>query len=191
MKEIRLHGRGGQGVAIAAEMLAAALVKEGRYAVAFPMFGFERRGAPVTAFVRFDDKPIRQRTQVYEPDCLVITDPSLRKSPEIFAGLRPEGTVIINIQHRPEERLHPNVVRIGAVDATGIAIQEIGKPITNTCVLGAFAGATGWLKLESLQAGFKDYFSGKLLEDNLRCVDRGYRETAVLEFKEAADALKE
>ncbi len=190
MKEIRLHGRGGQGAAIAADMLAAAFIKEGKYAVAFPMFGFERRGAPVTAFVRFDDKPIRQRTQVYEPDCLILFDPSLRTSPEIFLGVQVGGTMVLNVQHQPQQTLHANLKTIGAVDATSIAFQEIGKPITNTCVLGAFASTTGWLKLESLQAGFKDYFSGKLLEDNLRCAERGYRETAILEFKEAADALK-
>ncbi|MDO8690141.1 MAG: 2-oxoacid:acceptor oxidoreductase family protein [Dehalococcoidia bacterium] len=190
MKEIRLHGRGGQGAAIAAEMLAAALVKEGKYAVAFPMFGFERRGAPVTAFVRFDDKPVRQRTQVYEPDCLIVTDQSFRKSKDIFLGLRPGGTLVVNVQHQPQETLHPNLRIIGAVDATGIGLQEIGKPITNTCILGAFASTTQWLKLESLQACFQDYFSGKLLQDNLRCAERGYRETAVLEFKEAVDALE-
>lgn len=190
MKEIRLHGRGGQGAAIAAEMLAAAFVKEGKYAVAFPMFGFERRGAPVMAFVRFDDQPIRQRTQVYEPDCIIVFDPSLRTSPEIFLGLRPEGTLILNIQHQPQQSPHPNVKTLGALDATGIALQVIGKPITNTCTLGAFASTTGWLKLESLQASFKDYFSGKLLEDNLRCAERGYQDVEVLEFKEVADAVK-
>lgn len=190
MKEIRLHGRGGQGAAIAAEMLVAAMIKEGRYAVAFPMFGFERRGAPLMAFVRFDDQPIRQRTQVYTPDCLIITDPSLRHTEGIFQGLQPGGTLVINIAHPPTESLHPNLRVIGAVDGTGIALHEMGKPITNTCMLGAFASATGWLKLESLVSCFKDYFSGKLLENNLRCVERGYRETKVIEFKEVADALK-
>lgn len=189
MKEIRLHGRGGQGAAIAAEMLAAALVKEGKYAVAFPMFGFERRGAPVMAFVRLDDKPIRQRTQVYEPDCVILFDPSLRHSPEIYHGLRPGGMLVMNIPHHPQQSLHPNLVTIGSLDATGVALQEIGRPITNTCVLGAFASATGWLKLDSLEAGFKDYFAGKLLEGNLRCAQRGYREVTVTSFKEAADAL--
>src|SRR3990172_12253327 len=190
MKEIRLHGRGGQGAVIAAEMLAAAFVKEGKYAVAFPMFGFERRGAPLMAFLRFDDKPIRQRTQVYAPDCLIITDPSLRHSSGIFHGFQPGGTLIINIAHPPEERMHPNLQVLGAVDATGIALQVMGKPITNTCMLGAFANATGWLKLESLVSCFKDYFAGRLLEDNVQCAERGYQETKVMEFKEVADALK-
>ncbi len=190
MKEIRLHGRGGQGAAIAAEMLAAAFIKEGKYAVAFPMFGFERRGAPLMAFLRFDDQPVRQRTQVYAPDCLIVTDPGLGRSGGIFQGLQPEGTLIINMAHPPQESPHPNVLIIGAVDATSIALQEMGKPITNTCMLGAFASATGWLKLDSLISCFKDYFSGKLLEDNLRCMERGYRETKVMEFKEVTDALK-
>lgn len=190
MKEIRLHGRGGQGAAIAAEMLAAAMVKEGKYAVAFPVFGFERRGAPLMAFARVDDKPIRQRTQVYAPDCLIVTDPSLGRSGGIFQGLQPGGILVINIAHPPTESPNPNVSIIGAVDATRIALQEMGKPITNTCMLGAFASATGWLQLDSLASCFSDYFSGKMLEDNVRCMERGYRETRIIRLGEVASALQ-
>jgi 2-oxoacid:acceptor oxidoreductase gamma subunit (pyruvate/2-ketoisovalerate family) len=167
---------------MAAEMLAAALVKEGKHAVAFPMFGFERRGAPLMAFVRFDDKPIRQRTQVYQPDCLIITDPTLGGAAGVFTGLREGGVLVLNAPHPPTENLHPNLARIGAVDATGIALRVIGKPITNTCMLGAFASATGWLGLDSLLDSLGDYFSGKLLEDNLRCAELGFQQTRVLEF---------
>src|SRR4030043_188419 len=96
MKEIRIHGRGGQGAVLAARMLASAFVAEGKSVASFPMYGFERRGAPVVAFTRVDDKPIREKTQIYTPDCLVVIDPGLMKLPTLFTGLKTGGALIIN-----------------------------------------------------------------------------------------------
>jgi len=182
VKEIRVHGRGGQGAVIAAQMLAAAFVKEGKYATSFPMFGGERRGAPVSAFVRFDDKPIRLRTQIYYPDCLIIIDPMLSRSSTVFTGLKPGGIVIVNFPRPLSESPHENVEVMGIVDATGIALAEIGRAITNTCILGALARTTAWLMLDSILESFKGYFSGKVLDGNMRCATRGFRETEIMRF---------
>jgi len=143
MIEIKLLGRGGQGAYLSAEMLAAAFVKEGKYATAFPMFGGERRGAPVNVFVRFDDKPIRLKSQIYYPDCCIITDPVLGKLPDALKGLKPGGVVIMNEPAPLQERPHPNAILVATVDATGIALAEVGRPITNTVMLGAFISSSG------------------------------------------------
>lgn len=180
LREIRLHGRGGQGVAMAAEMLAAAFVSECKFATAFPMFGFERRGAPVAAFVRVDTRPVAQRTQVYYPDAVLIADPFLKKWPSVFDGLRPKGKLVINASTEPNETLHENIRTVGIVDATAIALEEIGRPITNTCMLGAFARTTQWLTLASVLAILREYFEGALLAKNVKCAERGFAETKVV-----------
>lgn len=167
---------------MAAEMLAAALVNEGKFATAFPMFGFERRGAPVTAFVRLDTQPVSQRTQVYTPDALLIADPFLKNSLTVFDGLRPEAKLVVNAPGEISEQIHKNVQVMGIVDATGIALQEIGRPVTNTCMLGAFAKTTGWLSLDSVLSSLKDYFEGALLAKNLKCAQRGFEETKVITY---------
>jgi 2-oxoisovalerate ferredoxin oxidoreductase gamma subunit len=182
MIEIRMLGRGGQGAYSSAEMLAAALVKEGKYAICFPMFGGERRGAPINVFVRFDDKPIRLRSQVYYPDCCIVTDPQLALTPDALKGLKPGGIVVMNLQNMPEEKPHENTGTLAVVDATGIALEEIGRPITNTVLLGALLHTTGWVALDSIFEAFKEYFSERLLESNIRCVKRGFEETEVKRF---------
>jgi 2-oxoacid:acceptor oxidoreductase gamma subunit (pyruvate/2-ketoisovalerate family) len=139
MKEIRLHGRGGQGAAMASDMLASAFVKEGKYAASFPMFGFERRGMPVSAFLRFDDKPIREKTQIYAPDCLIIVDPGLWQQPMTHAGLKDGGIMVLNYSTPIKEPPNDKVGILARIDATGIALQEVGAAITNTCMMGAFA----------------------------------------------------
>lgn len=179
MHEIRLHGRGGQGAAMAAEMLATAFVLEGKYAASFPMFGFERRGAPVSSFVRFDFKPIRERTRIYQPDCLVVLDPRMKNSPVVFSGLKQQAVMVLNTPKAATEAFHPNLKIVGSIDATGIAIQEVGLAVTNTCMLGAFAATTRWLTLSSVMETLKVYFSDKLLEQNMRCAERGFHEVKV------------
>ncbi|MFC1993910.1 2-oxoacid:acceptor oxidoreductase family protein [Chloroflexota bacterium] len=186
MKEIRLFGRGGQGVALAAEMLVAAFGKEGKHSTAFPMFAFERRGAPVTSFVRVDDIPIREKTQIYNPDCVVITDPSLRSLPRAYAGIKPGGTAILNARDLPRERPVPELDTIGYVDATGIALAELGIPATNTCMLGAFASITGWLSLDSLLYVLEDYFKGNLLANNRTATAKGFKQAKLLEIQSEA-----
>lgn len=179
MKETRLHGRGGQGAVMAAGMLASALVHEGKYATAFPMFGPERRGAPVQSFLCFDDEPIRQRTKIYQPDCLVVIDPRLIYTQDIFSGLKGGGTLVINAPKAAKELYSPNVALAGVVDATRIGLDEIGTAITNTCMMGAFARTTGWVQLDSVLYALQERFSGKILESNMRCAKRGFEEVTV------------
>ncbi len=182
MKEIRIHGRGGQGAVMAARMLASAFVAEGKFVASFPMYGFERRGAPVVAFTRIDDKPIQVKTQIYTPDCLVVIDPGLLKLPTLFTGLKPEGVLILNSSQPFKSQPNDNLKIGGVVNATQIAVDEIGRDIPNTCLLGAFAAATRWLDLQSLLSCLGDYLRGDILQRNLRSAERGYREVEVIRW---------
>jgi len=182
LKEIRLHGRGGQGVAVASRMLTSAFVNDGKWASGFPMFGVERRGAPVAAFARFDDRPIREKTQIYTPDCLIIIDSRLIRSPGIFEGIKPEGILVLNTPHLLRENPHRNVKTIGMINATEVGLKEIGLPATNTCMLGAFARATDWVGLKSLIQSLSEYFEGDMLQKNIRCVERGFEEPVIAQF---------
>ncbi len=184
MIEIRMLGRGGQGAYMSAEILAAAFIKAGLYATAFPMFGGERRGAPVNVFVRFDDKPIRLRSQIYYPDCCLVTDPVLARTPDAFKGLKPRGIVVMNSPKIPDTKPHDNAGIMAVVNATKIALRETGRPITNTVMLGALLHATGWVEIESVCEVFKDYFKGKLLDNNTRCIRMGMEESKVVRFQE-------
>ena len=150
MKEIRLHGRGGQGVAAASRRLTSAVVNDGKWASGFPVFGVERRGAPIAAFVRFDDHPIREKTQIYTPDCLVVIDSRLIRSPGMFEGIKPEGILVLNTPFSLKESPHKNLKTIGMINATEVGLKEISLPATNTCMLGAFARTTEWVSLNSL-----------------------------------------
>ena len=179
MKEIRIHGRGGQGGVLAARMLASAFVAEGKYVASFPMYGFERRGAPVVAFTRIDDVPIREKTQIYNPNCLIVIDPGLLTLPTLFTGLKPESVFILNSGKKLDTRPNENVTVGGVVNATQIAVEEIGRDIPNTCLLGGFAAASGWLKLPSLLDVLPDYLSGDILARNLKSAERGYQEVEV------------
>ena len=183
MKEIRIHGRGGQGSVMAARMLASAFVLEGKCVASFPMYGFERRGAPVQAFTRIDDKPIREKTQVYNPDCMVVIDPTLLKLSTLFTGLKPEGILIVNSPKPLETKLDNNLKLMGIVNATQIALGEIGRDIPNTCLLGAFAATTQWLKLESIITSLKEYLSGDMLQKNINSTERGFREVKILRWQ--------
>jgi 2-oxoacid:acceptor oxidoreductase gamma subunit (pyruvate/2-ketoisovalerate family) len=182
VKEIRIHGRGGQGAVLAARMLASAFVAEGKYVASFPMYGFERRGAPVVAFTRVDDKPIREKTQIYNPDCLIVIDPGLLSLPTLFTGVKPDSVFILNSPQKLPAQPDKNIRIGGVVNATGIAVQEIGRDIPNTCLLGAFAAATGWLKLESILGCLPDYLSGEILQRNLKSTERGYKEVEVTKW---------
>jgi len=182
MIELRFHGRGGQGAVMASRILASAFVKQGKFGCSFPMFGFERRGAPVTAFARFDDKPIREKTQVYLPDCLVVLNPSQGDSHLIYEGLKPGGILVLNTTKLIEEKPHKNLSVAWTVDANAIALEEIGLQAPNTCMLGAFAAATQIIELESITSSLKDYFEGEKLDGNVRCAKRGFRETKIVQF---------
>jgi len=156
MIEVRFHGRGGQGAVVASEILAAALFAEGKHVQAFPAFGIERRGAPVTAFLRMSSSPIRLRCQIESPDHVVILDPTLIPVVDVTAGLKPGGWIVVNTDHAPSSFafLAAQRWRVASVDAAAIAIRhQLGgrtNPIVNTAILGAFAYVTGLVKLESI-----------------------------------------
>ncbi len=185
MHEIRIHGRGGQGTVLASEMLARALVAQGRHAVAIPTFGFERRGAPVLACVRLDDRPIRQMTNIYHPDSIVCIDTTVGRAVDIFAGMK-DGGLLVQASGRPVEELDlpPAVGSVGLCDAVGIALDIFGRPITNSVMLGAFARASGLVTLEALRDAIaQSQFRDAGLRQNLEAVERGYNETTVHNVK--------
>ena len=168
---------------MAAEILASAFVAEGKHVAAFPMFSFERRGAPMQSFVRFDDKPIREKTQIYLPDVVIILDPALATSPGSFWGLKSGGVVVAN-RPKPYEEPPDQNAKLGAVvEATEIALTELGIPATNTPMLGAFAAATHWVGIESILSGLDAYFSGELLKKNMRCVERAFHEVEISQWQ--------
>jgi 2-oxoacid:acceptor oxidoreductase gamma subunit (pyruvate/2-ketoisovalerate family) len=179
VKELRFHGRGGQGAVLAAKMVASAAAKEGKCVGSFPMYGFERRGMPVVAFTRFDDEPIREKSQIYTPDCVVVVDPTLLGLPNLFDGLKPGGVLILNSAAPLKERLCANLELSGVVNATRIAVEEIGRDIPNTALVGALAAATGWFSLDSVLDGLTEYLEGDMLEKNIRNARRGYAEVEV------------
>jgi len=185
MIEVRFHGRGGQGAVTAANILASAAFKEGKYVQAFPFFGVERRGAPVTAFTRIDERPIRIKTQIYEPDVVVVLDPSLLDTVDVTAGLKDDGIVIINTEKSKEEvleKLKKKPSKLALVDATTIALEVLGLPITNTAILGAVSKATGLVKLESVQEAIKEVFSGSLGDKNAKAAEEAYNKTQIFEL---------
>jgi pyruvate ferredoxin oxidoreductase gamma subunit len=167
---------------MAAKMLASALLVEGKHVASFPMYGFERRGAPVVAFTRFDDKPIREKTQIYNPDCIIVIDPGLLTLPTLFTGLKPESIFILNTAKKTYKQPDAALKTGGLVNATGIAVQEVGRDIPNTCLLGAFAAATGWLSLDSVLKSLPEYLSGDILQRNLKSAERGYKEVEVIKW---------
>jgi len=154
MREVRIHGRGGQGAVIASKLLAAALFKDGLSVQSFPAFGVERRGAPVTAFLRFSSGPILLRCEINEPDDLVVLDPTLMDAVDVTAGLKPGGTILINSQSDPTTYPQAARFRVVTVDANRIALRHgLGsrtQPIVNTAILGAFASCTEHVSLESV-----------------------------------------
>lgn len=181
MYEIRIHGRGGQGAVVAATILTQALIDEGKHAVSVPSFGFERRGAPVSSFVRFDTKPVRAMTNIYRPNCVLCIDPTIRRAVDVFAGMKPGGALVLTAKAAVADLDLPAVVgQVGICDAVGVAMAIFRRPITNTIMLGAFARTTGLVSLAALQhalaaADFRD--AG--LAQNTLAMERGYAETQV------------
>ena len=170
--EIRIHGRGGQGVVTAAELLSVAAFDEGRHAQAFPTFGSERTGAPVVAFCRIDDRPIRSRDPIAEPDVVIVQDPTLLHQVDLFGGLSDDGWVLLNTsKDLAALGLGDLVRRLGpgrclAVPATEIAREHLGRPVPNVPLLGAFAALTGVVSLASVQKAIRDRFAGEIGERN-------------------------
>lgn len=174
MKEIRIHGRGGQGSVTAAELIAVAAFEDGKWSQAFPYFGTERRGAPVTAFARISDKKIRVRSQIYEPDYVIVQDPSLLSIVDVASGIKKDGLIIVNSEKEPSELKMDTAATVRTIDATTLAIKILGVPIVNTALLGAFAGASGQIRLESVSKAIKERFPGKIGEKNVEAVRQAY-----------------
>lgn len=180
MIEIRFHGRGGQGAVTSAELLAHAAIAEGKFAQAFPSFGPERRGAPVMAFSRIAEEPILLREQVYEPDAVLVLDPALLTVADVTAGLKEGGVIIVNSKKTAAE-IRKTVAyegRLAVVNATHIAIEVLGRPITNTTMLGAFLKATGVLPVSAMRAPLEARF-GRIAERNYLVMERAFKETKV------------
>ena len=165
-----------------AELLALAAIHEGKYAQAFPSFGPERRGAPVVAFCRVSDEKIKVRANIYEPDIVLVLDPSILRLVNVREGLKPEGILITNTRYAPEEikKELDITTRLATVDATSIAKEELGLPITNTTMLGALLRATGVVSLEAMHEPFKERF-GRIAERNIKALQRAFEETRIIE----------
>ncbi len=183
MYEVRFHGRGGQGAVLASKILAKALADEGKYVKAIPSFAFERRGAPVAAYLRFDEQFIRQNTNVYMPDCIVCMDPSLHRSVNIFKNLKGGGVWVQATRSASEEMEIPDLVsRVGLCNAVSLALEIFQQPITNTIMLGAFARTTGLVQLDSLCKGMESVeFRDAALDRNMLAVRQGYERTIVID----------
>jgi pyruvate ferredoxin oxidoreductase gamma subunit len=181
MFQVRIHGRGGQGVVSAAEMLSIAAFREGQHAQAFPSFGSERTGAPVVAFCRISDREIRLREPILEPDALLIQDPTLLHQVDVFSGLRRDGYILINTNRSFVElgvgefirEFHPE--RLLTVPATELALEYMGRPVPSAVMLGGFAAITAAIALDSVISAIREKFAGKVAEGNVAAAIAAHR----------------
>jgi pyruvate ferredoxin oxidoreductase gamma subunit len=180
--EIRWHGRGGQGVVTANEILAGAALREGKYMKAFPEFGPERMGAPIRAFARVSDDPIKVHSQVYFPDYVIVLDPTLIGNVNVLEGMKAAGALVANY---PDGRAALKSalgtdLDVHAVNATKIALETVGKPLANTAMLGALVKISGVVELDSIVQELRGKLGGKLpekvVEKNVQSVERAYQE---------------
>lgn len=181
MIEIRFHGRGGQGAVTSAELMAQTAIGSGKYAQAFPSFGPERRGAPVTAFLRISDTPIRIREKVYSPNVVVVLDPSVMNVTKVDTGLADDGVLIINSAH-PVESLRKQYgfkQKIAVIDALRIALDVLKVPITNTTMMGALSKVCGVATIEDVKQPLLDRFGPALGPKNLAAFEQAYNNTKV------------
>lgn len=181
MFQVRIHGRGGQGAVTAAELLSVAAFLEGRHAQAFPSFGSERTGAPVMAFCRIHDRPIRVREPVTGPDALVIQDATLLHQVNVFDGLRPGGSVLINSPRGADDLgLQTFTGPVLTVPATAIALRHFGRPVPNAVLLGGLAALTGCVAIDSLTAAVQERFPGGLGQANADATREAYEHVEVM-----------
>jgi pyruvate ferredoxin oxidoreductase gamma subunit len=192
MFQVRIHGRGGQGVVSGAEMLSVAAFVEGRHAQAFPSFGSERMGAPVTAFCRIDDREIRLREPVLEPDALIIQDPTLLHQVDLFNGLAASGYVLLNSTRSLTDlglfdlAGDAHGYRFTLLAATELALKHVGRAVPNVPLLGAFAAATGQVQLDSVIAAIRAKFPSAIAEKNIAAARAAF--AAVRKLQEPAHA---
>lgn len=175
--QVRIHGRGGQGVVTAAEMLSVAAFIEGRYAQAFPSFGSERTGAPVVAFCRISDREIRTREPIIEPDALIVQDPTLLHSVDLFNGVHPEAYILINSSRTFDELGLTEFVRgfrrqrLLTLPATELALKHVGRPMPNAVLLAGFAAMSGVVSVDSVISAIRERFSGSLAQGNVAAAE--------------------
>lgn len=177
MQEIRIHGRGGQGSVVTAELLAIAAFKSGLYSQAFPYLGGggERRGAPVQAFCRIDRRPVQLKCQIREPDCVIVQDDSLLDLVDAFQGLKQQGMILINSEKKPKELgIDDTQFKVFTFPATEVALRVLKKPIMNTALLGAFAAVTDLLELEPLKQAVHDKFPADISEVNIAAMEEAF-----------------
>ena len=180
MLQVRIHGRGGQGVVTAAELLSVAAFSEGRHSQAFPSFGSERSGAPVVAFCRIDDREIRSHEPITHPDALIVQDATLLHQVDVFSGLGRDGYVLINSPHGFDELglgefardFRPE--RLLTVPATALAREHLGRPVPNAVLLGGFAGISGTVSIDSIAEAIRQKFSGEVAEQNVSAAEAAF-----------------
>ncbi len=180
MFQVRIHGRGGQGVVSASQMMSVAAFHQGRHSQSFPSFGSERMGAPVVAFVRIDDKEIELREPVLEPDLLIVQDPTLFQAVDVFSGLRRDGFVLINSSKGAEELGIDEAVgdlpggHVVTVAATELALKHLRRPTPNTVLLGAFAAMSDLLDMDGVERAIREKFPDKVGEMNVAAARAAY-----------------
>jgi 2-oxoacid:acceptor oxidoreductase gamma subunit (pyruvate/2-ketoisovalerate family) len=178
MLEVRLHGRGGQGVVSAARLIAEAAILEGKYVQAFPEFGAERSGAPISAYARLSDEPIEIHSFIYSPDLVVVVDRSMAALKSTVSGLAKTGSFLCNFEGSPAD-LRPKLgledgMKAFCVDATGVALRTLGKDFPNTPMLGALVKATGIVSMESMEKALGERFKGSVGASNAEALRLGY-----------------
>jgi len=188
MIEVRIHGRGGQGNVVAAYLLATAAFEEGRYGQAFPAFGAERRGAPVTAFVRIADTPIRRRCEVRQPAALIIQDEALLHVPGVLSGLQPGGGILVNSGKSSRDLSDEYGQAMQSLPASRLAMEVLGRPVPNTALLAAFLTLTELLPLQALVKALAERFKGKVLEHNTILIERAATLVEPAAWKEDGNA---
>jgi pyruvate ferredoxin oxidoreductase gamma subunit len=180
MFQVRIHGRGGQGVVTAAELLSVAAFAQGRHAQAFPTFGSERTGAPVVSFCRISDEPIRVREPIAEPDALIVQDPTLLHQVDLFAGLGPDGYVLLNSARSLDELGIGELIgrfrreRLLTIPATRIAREHLGRPLPNAALLGGFAALSGEVSIDAIAEAIRERFPGRVGDDNVAAAEAAF-----------------
>ena len=193
MLQVRIHGRGGQGVVTAAEMLSIAAFEQGRWAQAFPSVGSERTGAPVVAFCRIDDREIRLREPIVEPDVLIVQDPTLLHQVNVFQGLKPDGWVLINSRKTFDQLGLADIAarhrheRLITVPASEIALKHVKRPLPNAVLLGGFAALTGLVTLDAVVHAIRHTFSGPIADANVAAASEAH-DYVRYEIRELSDA---
>jgi len=185
--EIRLHGTGGQGVVACGELIAIAASYEDKFCRAFPMYGSARRGAPVLAFAQIGDESEATRSMIYNREYLLVLDPPMPEAMDVTSGLKERGVILYNSPKSPAEVykiLKKNIRKLAVIDASGIAMETIKRPIPNTVMLGAFAKSTGLLKMDSIHKAIDKKFPERLADVNKKASQMGFDRVRVKEYEE-------